>query len=313
MIKNVNWFIVLAAAFFVMSSAFLFSFIERKESAVQEQQLSEHIQLALRRTAHLLLQQAGDSTSTIAPVEQTSSHKYLVKLEHNFNYDSLPVFLQNSFDEYDITDKYDVAVRDCRFEALILGYTSFDFQQKGSVACQGRSQNAACLNFTVTFTPPFTNNRDASPIKSAILTYLLILLVGLMALALAAIPYFMAYYDKSRTISPPKDETPLLKDITDLHLIYIGNTQFDTKNHLLLIEDVEQKLTFQESQLLLLFCQNKNTLLEREFILKTLWGDDGVLITRSVDVFVSRLRKLLKPDASLKIATVHGRGYRFEI
>jgi DNA-binding response OmpR family regulator len=65
--------------------------------------------------------------------------------------------------------------------------------------------------------------------------------------------------------------------------------------------------------LLDLFCQNKNQLLPREEILEYVWGDEGVIVGRSVDVFVSRLRKKLKPDDNIKITSVHGVGYRLEI
>ncbi len=321
MSKNINWFIILAASLFVAGSAFLFSFIERKKTDMQQEQASEHIQLALRRTAHLLLRQAGDSTSTIAPVKQTADNKYVVELKHAFNYDSLPKFLQSSFDAYRISDKYDVAVWDCQYYALLLGYSSFDILKKGNldanitsnlngnegatVPCAGRSQTAACLNFTVTFMTP--------SVKTTNSTYLLFGLGGLLVLALAFIPYFKANYSKNKINTNSQQEIVLPEVATDLNIIHIGNTQFDTKNHTILIVGLEQKLTFQEAQLLQLFCENKNELLERDYILKTVWGDDGALITRSVDVFVSRLRKLLKPDASLKISTVHGRGYRFEV
>jgi hypothetical protein len=328
MSKNINWFIILAASFFVAGSAFLFSFIERKETDLQQEQASEHIQLALRRTAHLLLRQAGDSTSTIAPVKQTAGNKYVVELKHAFNYDSLPKYLQSSFDAYRITDKYDVAVWDCSYDNLVLGYSSFDILKKGNlesitasnlsgseeagVPCAGRGQNEACLNFAVTFMNP-SLRESFWTVKSENSTYLLFTLGGLLALILAFILYFKANYTKNKINTNLKEEIALPKEITDINLIFIGKTQFDTKNHTLLIDNIEQKLTYQEAQLLQLFCKNKNELLERDFILKTVWDDDGALITRSVDVFVSRLRKLLKPDASLKIATVHGRGYRFEI
>jgi DNA-binding winged helix-turn-helix (wHTH) protein len=299
-----NPYIYISAIAICVSCATLCAFWSRDTSVAPQRQLSERIHLALRRTAHLLLIQAGDSTSTIAPVKQTDEQTYLVKLSHAFTYDSLPSFLQNSFNLYDISNKYDVFVRDCTNDYLILGYTSLDFFSKQGVACVGRAQKKDCLNFSVSF-------RDPS-VQKANSPYLWLLLGSLFVSAILVMAYFFYKNTNKNQDLPQPTPTNSEQKTKEAHLIYIGQTVFDTHNQTLLIANTAQKLTFQEAQLLQLFCQHKNELLERDFILKTVWGDDGVLITRSVDVFVSRLRKLLKLDDSLKITTVHNRGYRFE-
>ncbi len=304
MSKRINRYIIIPVLFFCISGGTLFGFFARNESTEQQQQLSERINLALRRTAHLLLKQAGDSTTTIAPVKQTAENAYEVRLEHAFIYDSLPSFLQNSLDLYAITDKYDVTVWDCNHDLLILGYSSFDFLEKKDVPCVGRSLTRDCLNFSVTFNDPsvLVHGNGLFDMRYA----------GLFVLGMGGIAYFFfPYFTKRSNLSPTNMLMPT--DNTDFtHLIHIGLSLFDTHNQTISINNIEQKLTFQEAKLLQLFCTHKNELLDREFILKTVWGDEGVLITRSVDVFVSRLRKILKPDTSLKIVNVHGRGYRFE-
>ena len=72
-------------------------------------------------------------------------------------------------------------------------------------------------------------------------------------------------------------------------------------------------LTYREAKLLSLFIGNKNQVLERDFILKSVWEDEGIIVGRSVDVFVSRLRKMLSTDSLVKISAVHGVGYRMEV
>ena len=283
-------------AFFIcIGCGTLYAFLGHETAVVQQQQLTQRIHLALRRTAHLLLKQAGDSTSTIAPIQQTNE---------TFNYDSLPTFLQKSFDLQEITNKYDVAVWDCHQEQLLLGYSSFDFLKNKDVPCGGRDQSKGCLNFSVTFKDPsvFALNSWELVMRYG----------GLFILAIAALAYFYHKYSKKQILVSPSITPIFVEKIDKASIIYIGQTIFDTHKHTLLLHDVEQRLTFQEAQLLELFCQHKNELLERDFILKTVWGDEGVLITRSVDVFVSRLRQLLKADTSLKIANVYNRGYRFE-
>ncbi len=305
MSKKINRYVIIPALFFCIGGGTLFAFFARNTSDVQQQELSERINLALRRTAHLLLKQAGDSTTTIEPVKQTAENTYQVRLEHAFNYDSLPSFLQKSFDLYNITNKYDVQVRDCSEYLLILGYKSVDFTDNKDVPCVGRNQNHDCLNFSVAFSTPSVLGVGYWGLG-----------IGLGGLLLLGIVYIGYFYNRSfskRNVLSPTHEVTDGGNTDFAHLISIGQSIFDTHNQTILINNIEQKLTFQESKLLELFCTHKNELLERDAILKAVWGDEGVLITRSVDVFVSRLRKILKPDDSLKIANVHGRGYRFEV
>jgi two-component system, OmpR family, response regulator len=104
--------------------------------------------------------------------------------------------------------------------------------------------------------------------------------------------------------------TPTRAD--EVHLIKFGNSTLNTTNQTLNTEGVETQLTFRELKLLQLFYQHKNKLLEKDFILKSVWGDDVIIVGRSVDVFVSRLRKLLKDNPSVKFTNVHSVGYRFD-
>jgi Transcriptional regulatory protein, C terminal len=302
--KKINRNTVILAFFICMGCGTLYAFLGHETAVVQQQQLTQRIHLALRRTAHLLLKQAGDSTSMIAPIQQTNETSYLVKLEHTFNYDSLPSFLQNSFDLQEITNKYDVVVWDCHQEQLLLGYSSFDFLKNKDVPCGGRDQSKGCLNFSVTFNDPSVFALNSWDLVRRY--------GGLIIVAMAVMVYFCFKYSKEQELIFPSIAPIPVQKTDEAPLIYIGQTIFNTHNQTLLIHHMEQKLTFQEAQLLQLFCQHKNELLERDFILKTVWGDDGVLITRSVDVFVSRLRQLLKADSSLKITNVYNRGYRFE-
>jgi DNA-binding response OmpR family regulator len=93
----------------------------------------------------------------------------------------------------------------------------------------------------------------------------------------------------------------------------LGNSRLDISGQTLLCGGEYLSLTFRETKLLRLFSENPNQLLEREFIISKVWADEGVLVGRSLDVFVSRLRKKLTGDPSLAIVTVHGVGYKLAI
>jgi len=95
--------------------------------------------------------------------------------------------------------------------------------------------------------------------------------------------------------------------------ISIGEFSFEAENLLLKKGNKTEKLTEKESSLLFLFCQNKNQILTRETILENLWGGNDYFSGRSLDVFISRLRKYLKEDPSVYIETIHGKGFRFNV
>ena len=90
----------------------------------------------------------------------------------------------------------------------------------------------------------------------------------------------------------------------------IGNYLFDSQKQILKIGDKEQKLTTKESDLLELLCNNMNNVLERNFALKTIWQEDSYFNARSMDVYITKLRKYLKEDSSIQILNIHGKGYK---
>lgn len=92
-----------------------------------------------------------------------------------------------------------------------------------------------------------------------------------------------------------------------------GHCILDTSNQVLILGAARHNLTYREAKLLQLFAAHPNQVLERDFILKSVWEDEGIMVGRSVDVFVSRLRKMLREDPGLRLAAVHGVGYRLEV
>ena len=96
-------------------------------------------------------------------------------------------------------------------------------------------------------------------------------------------------------------------------IISIGKFTFDNANMILAIDGNERVLTRKESGLLKLLCENKNNLLPREVAMKSIWGENDYFIGRSMDVFIAKLRKYLKPDTNVRISNVHGIGFKLEI
>ena len=97
------------------------------------------------------------------------------------------------------------------------------------------------------------------------------------------------------------------KEIT---MYKIGKFTFDTQKQVLIVDDMSTKLTTKESELLSLLCAHVNEILERNFALKTIWIDDNYFNARSMDVYITKLRKHLKADPSIEIINIHGKGYK---
>lgn len=106
------------------------------------------------------------------------------------------------------------------------------------------------------------------------------------------------FLKRKHIAAPPKDKYE------------VGIFVLDHKNLKLLSADTEDKMTQKEADLMKLLIENKNETLRREEILKKLWGENDYFLGRSMDVFISRLRKYLRPDTTLRIENVHGVGFR---
>jgi two-component system, OmpR family, response regulator len=93
----------------------------------------------------------------------------------------------------------------------------------------------------------------------------------------------------------------------------LGSYTFDTTKQLLKRGDEERKLTTKEAELLRLLCMHANKILERNFALKAIWVEDTYFNARSMDVYITKLRKYLKEDTSIQILNIHGKGYKLII
>ena len=93
----------------------------------------------------------------------------------------------------------------------------------------------------------------------------------------------------------------------------VGNFTFDTQKQLLVIGEKQTKLTTKENELLALLCSHANEILQRDFALKTIWIDDNYFNARSMDVYITKLRKHLKDDPQIEIINIHGKGYKLII
>lgn len=100
------------------------------------------------------------------------------------------------------------------------------------------------------------------------------------------------------------------EDRIDKNVFRIGNFTFDYVHQMLSIGDKQQRLTAKECDLLRMFAVNFGQLVDRNTTLQRIWGDDSYFAARSMDVYITKLRKYLKPDPTVEIVNVHGVGFK---
>ena len=259
-------------------------------SAENEDRFRNKVNLALRQTSHNLLLSQNDSTSNIAPVKYEGSYMFVLQLERVINYDTLPYFLSQAFEEFNIEDDYSVSIKDCEDDVLFLGYSKASVEQQNTT-CGGRDIKSQCANIYVQFYMP---DDKAFSQLSTLPFWVFMPLVGLLLFML---------YKKTRTSANGETDGRLS----------LGAYHFDPQNQVLVKGDEKISLTFRENKLLHLFANQPNKVLTRNEIMSTVWEDEGIIVGRSLDVFISRLRKLLNQDPAVQIKNVHGVGYRLEL
>ena len=290
----------------ICSAQFNFAQVSAPE---EDQDFADRVNLALRQVGHELLKLEGDTKSTVPPVASSTPNRYKLNLNHTFNYDTLPSLLHQAFVAFDITRDYHVMIERCADSTPILGYNALGFAL-GEVACQGREQVSECSNIAITFTDPSMtlSNDDAAQ------DYSNLILLGLLMLVAAALGvWFWMQKSKSTEQVIPAEAFVLTSTRRASSIITIGKFSFDHQNQRLESAEQNHDLTFRENKLLHHFAQHINEIQTRDMLIDEVWGDEGVIVGRSLDVFISRLRKLLKSDENISIKNIHGVGYRLEL
>lgn len=259
----------------------------------------DHFRLArreilMRKIGHEMLLNAGDSTSRVLPVTKLGGEKYRLHFENPFRFspDALVKIIQKTL-AYGETRDYIVNVLDCSNNTVVYGYAMAADKKHQILSCLGREQVSGCYLITVEFDHvPFGVKRYAA--AASFLAF-----IGLC-------PFVVLGYSNRKNTSQRIFE-PLNQAIA------IGNLLFEKDKKQLITPFETLKLTAKETRLLAIFAQNPNEVIDRSRLQKEIWEDDGVIVGRSLDVFVSKLRKKLESDAKVQLVNIHGKGYRLQI
>jgi len=250
-------------------------------------------EVLLRRIGHELLLQSGDSTSRVLPVNKIAADEYQIRFENNLTFqpDSLVNTTRRLLAKDPLAGDYVVNVLNCSNASVAFAYAISKDEKNTIVACSGREQPTACYMINIRFEPKG-------------------LLIAKNGYLLGSLP-FLAFvgFIFLRSAKPPK----ALTDPQSTSIFSLGRVLFDAKNRNLLINGKTLDLTGTETRLLLIFALSPNETIERSRLQKEIWEDEGVIVGRSLDMFISKLRKKLEFDPNVKIVVVRGKGYKLEI
>lgn len=251
----------------------------------------KHLNIVLRNIGHNLLLHAHDSVSAVLPIKKVKEGTYQIEFqsEISFETDTLISLVNKQLNQYNLPPEYIVAVLNCPKMDLVYGY-EVSKKTGNVIPCLGRRQPKGCYIIQIEF------KKVSSPLNVATLWWLL--------------PLGFVFYFFGKKYLTQKNETTTIEEA----IIEIGKLSFYFEKGILRYGKTSVSLTDKETKLLKILCDKINQTVDREILMEQLWGTDGVVVVgRSLDVMVSKLRKKLELDPAIKIANVHSKGYKLNI
>lgn len=252
-------------------------------------------QILLRNIGHEILLHAGDSTSRVLPVREIAPHEYQIRFENEFTFetDSLVKIIRRLLEKDPLAADYIVNVLNCSGKEVLFGYGIFQKEQNNIIPCLGRRQPRACYLVNIRF-----QDMAFTPIPKVYLVG------GLSVFAFIGLLVARPFRTRRSKVAATDTNAGVLK---------IGHTLFEPGKRQITISGITIELTPKENKLLKIFADSAGNLIERHRLKKEIWEDEGVIVGRSLDVFISKLRKKLEGDTSIQVVNVHGKGYRLQI
>jgi hypothetical protein len=247
-------------------------------------------EVLLRRIGHEILLQSGDSTSRVLPVKKIAENEYQIRFENDlmFQPDSLVNTIRRLLVQDPLARDYVVNVLNCGNSSVAYGYAVSKNKKDDIVACMGRKQPKACYMINVKFKP------------TVIITAKNGYLLGSLSLLAFAGFIFLRSVKLRKTLPEAQHSS----------MFTLGSVLFDAKNRKFIINGKTIDLTGTETRVMLIFALSPNETIERSRLQKEIWEDDGVIVGRSLDMFISKLRKKLEIDPNINIVVIRGKGYK---
>lgn len=269
------------------------SFWNLQTTKIDSGDFSEVAKLALRDVGNQLLLDYNDSTSVVKPIKELESLRYRLSFQDELAIvpDSLVSKIKQSIDKSNLPTHYRVEVNRCADDEVAYSYEMRDTQENGIVPCGGRIIKEGCYNIQIRFL------EGESISYGDRFLYYLMLVVGLVFLLLGL-------FSKQRSKNVIK--------VNGNH-VAVGSFYFYPDQNKLVKHATEINLSKKECEILAMFVEKPNQIIKRDELTKAVWEDNGVIVGRSLDTYISKLRKKLQADESIKLTNVHGVGYKLEV
>jgi hypothetical protein len=254
---------------------------------------NKHTEVVLRNIGHQLLLSANDASSRVLPIKQVNHKTYQISFQSEVRVvaDSLINIVQRTFQKNALAADYIIHLKDCTQKQTVLAF-ELNSQTGDLTPCRGRTLATGCYLIEIQLVQANTFNMHW---------------LWLLTLPLVLAALFMQWKQRKHGT---KDAPPVATAEAGAY-IAVGRFQFFAGGNLLKVGDKTTILSEKEAKALKIFLQNINQVVERESLMKEIWENEGtVVISRNVDVLVSKLRKKLSDDEALKILTIPGRGYK---
>lgn len=288
-----------------------------KEELIRE----KRIKVAMRMIGHEVLMKLGDGSSRVLPIEKEDTH-YRISFEFEFGFDPDDIIsiVDSVMRKAEVASAYLVEVEQCDTKDVVHSFEVRYTDMEHLLPCKGRDLPKDCysLLFTLIEGPVWPTREllmdssfvsiassEQSPISSTTISSSPLDAKGsTFAFAIYLLPAliimgFVGYFIQKKK--------PIHKDP---NLIEIGASQFDPRNMTLVVGDNIVELSGKEADLLALLLASVNEAVSREEMLNKVWGDEGHYVGRTLDVFISKLRKKLDADETVKIVNIRGVGYK---
>lgn len=262
----------------------------------------------MRMIGHEILLCLGDQESRVLPVEKMEelygADSYRISFEREFGFEPSDVVtvVDRVMTEAGITNHYFVEVQQCETKEMVYSYEINDMIEPELSVCFGRILPPDCYSLIITLLDDnnlIFNQSNPSTLTSSATLKANLLKSALVIIAMLSMVGLIGFLIQKKE---PVESDP--------NMVLVGASQFDKRSRALSFEDTSVELSHKEAELLSLLHSSANAPLKREFILQEVWGDEGAYIGRTLDVFISKLRKKLEADASVKIVNIRGVGYQ---
>lgn len=275
--------------------------------AQQVEALDPHVNVCMRMVGHAVLLKVGDPTSLVLPIErEADSYRIPFAAEFGLVPEVLAATVDSVMAATGLSQNYVVEVEQCITGEVVYSYERSAADTLNIMPCQSRALPIGCYSLRINLLDaeaqaeeqeaqlaglPVAGPSSLTGRRGWILWSGLVLLLAVLA--------FLFFRRKAAPVIPTNGDA-----------VPIGAFHFDKGKMELSINDRKVELTGKEAELLHLLHGNVNETVAREVMLKEVWGNNSDYVGRTLDVFVSKLRKKLEADPNVRIANIRGVGYR---